>query len=277
MLRLYDAGDRRIEEVRPVTSGALRMYVPELPSDREPGVHEVRGFLMCDLIRRTAERHDLRVVTVPGEAPLPDAFRGGLATLNVHLAQPAPPGDRRVDVVIDADVEQRAGQGALDYIAAPHRVRPATVTLGDHVEPTEQPGRARPAESTGTVVPLSDLESRGLDPLALRLALLQTHYRKRAELTRDELRAADATLRRLRTRVAEWAESPSKAMCAEYVRRAADAFDDDLDTATALAALRDLEADSELPPGAKFETAAYLDRLVAVDLARDIGKPRPKR
>jgi cysteinyl-tRNA synthetase len=56
------------------------------------------------------------------------------------------------------------------------------------------------------------------------------------------------------------------------------AFDDDLDTPAALRVLRSLEKDSEIPPGSKFETFAYADHLLGLDLARDIGRepaPRP--
>jgi cysteinyl-tRNA synthetase len=130
------------------------------------------------------------------------------------------------------------------------------------------------AKSTGNVVLLSDVESRGLDPLAVRLAFLQARYRQQANLSWDGLAAADRTLRRWRTRVAEWAESPSKPMCAEYVERVVTAFDDDLDTPKAIVALRELERDDKVPPGSKFETFAHLDRLFGLDLARDVGRPR---
>ena len=67
-------------------------------------------------------------------------------------------------------------------------------------------------------------------------------------------------------------------MCAQYVSDFNAAFDDDLDTPAALRVLRSLEKDSEIPPGAKFETFAHADRLLGLDLARDIGRepaPRP--
>jgi cysteinyl-tRNA synthetase len=67
-------------------------------------------------------------------------------------------------------------------------------------------------------------------------------------------------------------------MCAEYVSDFTSAFDDDLDTPAALRVLRALEKDAEIPPGAKFETFAYADQLLGLELARDIGRepaPRP--
>jgi cysteinyl-tRNA synthetase len=134
------------------------------------------------------------------------------------------------------------------------------------------------AKSTGNVVLLADLTARGLDPLALRLAFLDHRYRQQLNLTWAVLEAADRTVRRWRARVAEWARSPSKPMCAEYVSDFAAAFDNDLDTPGALRVLRNLEKDGEIPPGAKFETFAHADHLLGLDLARDIGRepaPRP--
>jgi cysteinyl-tRNA synthetase len=61
-------------------------------------------------------------------------------------------------------------------------------------------------------------------------------------------------------------------MCAQYVQQFTAAFDDDLDTPAAIRVLRAMEKDSDIPPGAKFETFAHADRLLGLDLARDIGR-----
>jgi cysteinyl-tRNA synthetase len=61
-------------------------------------------------------------------------------------------------------------------------------------------------------------------------------------------------------------------MCAQYVADFTGAFDDDLNTPAALRVLRALEEDSEIPPGAKFETFAHADQWLGLDLARDIGR-----
>jgi cysteinyl-tRNA synthetase len=121
---------------------------------------------------------------------------------------------------------------------------------------------------------LSDVVSAGLDPLAVRLAFLEHRYRQQLNLTWDTLRAADRTLRRWRTRVAEWSESPSAPMAASYVERFDAALDDDLDTPAALRVLRELERDEAVAPGAKFETFLHVDHVLALDLATEIGKPR---
>jgi cysteinyl-tRNA synthetase len=129
------------------------------------------------------------------------------------------------------------------------------------------------SKSTGNVVLLRNVTERGLDPLALRLAFLEHRFRQQMNLTWDTLEAADKTLRRWRERVAQWANSPSVPASAKYAEAAVTAFENDLDTPTALRELRAVERDPDVPAGAKFETFAYLDRLFGLDLARDVGKP----
>jgi len=50
------------------------------------------------------------------------------------------------------------------------------------------------------------------------------------------------------------------------------AFADDLDTPRAITILRELEKDPGICDGAKLETFLAADRLLGLDLARDIGK-----
>jgi cysteinyl-tRNA synthetase len=130
------------------------------------------------------------------------------------------------------------------------------------------------AKSTGNVVLVRDVVSRGYDALALRLAFLQTRYRQQANLSWDAIAGADRQLTRWRAMVAEWAESPSKPMCAEVAAEIREAFEDDLDTPRAIQAVRRLEKDPALPPGAKLETFLWADAYLGLDLARDIGRPR---
>jgi cysteinyl-tRNA synthetase len=131
------------------------------------------------------------------------------------------------------------------------------------------------AKSTGNVVLVGDLAERGHDPLALRLSYLGSRYRTQINLTWDEIGAADRTLRRWRERVREWAESPSKPMCAEYETRFREALDADLDTPAALQVVREVERDPTIPDGSKFEMFAWFDHVLGLDMVRDVGKPKP--
>ena len=132
------------------------------------------------------------------------------------------------------------------------------------------------AKSSGNIVLLSDIVDRGHDALALRLAFLEQRYRQQMNLTWAAIGAADRTLARWRERVAEWAESPSRPMPEDYTRQVYEAFADDLDTPTALRLLRRLETDQAVPAGSKFELFAHLDRLLGLDLARGVGKPKER-
>jgi cysteinyl-tRNA synthetase len=115
--------------------------------------------------------------------------------------------------------------------------------------------------------------ARGLDPLAVRLFFLTGRYRQQMNLTWDTLTAADKRLTRWRARVADWAESPSVALPRTEVDAVVAAFDDDLDTPSALIKLEELGR-SALPDGAKFEAFAFLDRVFGLDLVRDVGRPK---
>ncbi|MFC7647823.1 cysteine--tRNA ligase [Streptosporangium lutulentum] len=104
------------------------------------------------------------------------------------------------------------------------------------------------SKSTGNVVLLRDVTDAGLDPLAVRLAFMEHRYRQQMNLTWDTLRAADKTLRRWRSRVAEWSEFPSRPMPADRISGIEAAFDDDLDTPSPCASSASWNATTRSPP-----------------------------
>jgi cysteinyl-tRNA synthetase len=146
-----------------------------------------------------------------------------------------------------------------------------------NVPPAEPAAAAGPeaageADVTLAVAASEGPESWPEDPLALRLALLRRHYRARAALSREDVAAAAADLTTVRERVASWARSPSRPIDKGHAAAALDALDNDLDTVTCLDVLRRLGDEEDVAAGAKFETFAYLDRVLALDLAREVGK-----
>jgi hypothetical protein len=82
---------------------------------------------------------------------------------------------------------------------------------------------------------------------------------------------AHATLVRWRRAVAAWAQRPSRPVPDEARARLRRAWEDDLDVPAVLEVLTWVEAADELPDGARFETYAYADRLLGVDLTRELG------
>ena len=128
------------------------------------------------------------------------------------------------------------------------------------------------SKSSGNVVLVSDVAERGLDPLALRLAFLQHRHRQQMNLTWEVLTSADSTITRWRTKVAAWAQSPSAAMPQDARHRFEEAVSDDLDLPRALQVVREVEKDNTLSEGARMEFFLFVDRILGLDLARDIGK-----
>jgi cysteinyl-tRNA synthetase len=165
------------------------------------------------------------------------------------------------DLAFPHDEDERAQSDS----AAGHEV----VRRWVHGEPPLFDGRPM---GDGDAVTLSGVIGEGLDPLAVRLAFLERHYRERIDLNWDTLRAADRTLRRWRARVAEWSESASAPMAAEHLKRIEAALDDDLDTPSALRGLRELERDPAVAPGSKLESFLHLDHMLALDLSTEIGR-----
>jgi cysteinyl-tRNA synthetase len=131
------------------------------------------------------------------------------------------------------------------------------------------------AKSTGNVVLVQDVVERGHDPLALRLAFLSSRYRQQANLSWDAIAGAARTLDRWRTAVAGWAESPSAAIAQNWADEVLEAVEDDLDTPRALQVLRRMEKAGDVPDGSKFETFAWADRLLGLDLVRLVGQAPP--
>ncbi|MFJ4693905.1 hypothetical protein [Streptomyces sp. NPDC088766] len=136
-----------------------------------------------------------------------------------------------------------------------------------------------PAAGEGVWVPVAAVRPDGPagaapDPAALRLALLSHHHRTPAPLDEAALREAGTTLARWRRAVADWARSPSRPVPEDLRGRLRTAWEDDLDLPAVLRVLRSAEeAGPRLPDGARFETYAYADRLLGLELTRDVGAP----
>jgi hypothetical protein len=110
------------------------------------------------------------------------------------------------------------------------------------------------------------------EPLTLRLTLLRYQHMRPATLSTARLHRAAQSLYRWRYKVAMWAEMPSAPAVPGTVHAMRSALMAGLDTATVLTGLHRLEVDPQVASGSKFETFAYLDRVLALDLCRLIGK-----
>lgn len=262
VLRLLDARAGSRIEVRPARAGLLRVcaYVPAAAGKTD--ITGLRVLLVADVLARAAETRDLQALTAfvfagPAAAQAavfergaalglhPPAAYGGVREAHAALGGP-------IDVHLVSDgADADAGQGGV--VA---RVGAAQLRL--------------PGDQDGTMA-TGVLAGQENDLLAVRLALLSVPYHQPADLTGDGLADAQETAAGWRRQVAVWAESPSRPIPARIAQALWSAFGD-LDTVAALAALRDLTLDAGTPAGAKFETFLSADRVLGLDLPRDIGR-----
>ena len=119
------------------------------------------------------------------------------------------------------------------------------------------------SKSSGNVVLVEDLLSKGIDPLALRLCFLENRYRSQMDLTWNSLQAADETLKRWRTKMSEWGTS-SEAISDQEI---ADALSNDIDTPRAILRLREIEKSNLEDKRGLF---LYADQVLGLDLGRPI-------
>jgi hypothetical protein len=260
VLRLLDARTGSYAEVRPAQSGLLRVcaYLPETAGGTD--ISWLRMLLVADVFSRAAELSNLQVLTVLVSAGQDRAqvaaYERAVGALGIH--RPA----------VLADV-QEAPDGPVDVHLVSHDADP-------HGSQNGLVARVGSAHLRGTAdhdgaIEGDVLAGPGQDPLAIRLALLSLPYYQQAELTEPMLASAQETAAHWRHQVAGWAESPSSPIPPTIAETFRVAFGD-LDTPTVLALLHDLTRDTGLPVGAKFETFLYADRVLGLDLPRDIGR-----
>ena len=263
VLRLLDARVGSYVEVRPAQSGLLRVcaYLPETAGRTD--ISWLRVLLVADLLLRAGELRNLQVLTVlvsAGQDPAQlAAYERAAGALGIH------PPAARANV---RDVRM-VSDGPIDVYLVSQDADPG----GRQNELVARVGSAHlhgTADDDG-IGGGDVLAGQGRDPLAIRLALMSLPYYQQADLTEPMLASAHETAAHWQHRVASWAESPSRPIPPPIAETFRAAFGD-LDTSRVLALLHDLTRDPGLPAGAKFETFLYADRVLGLDLPRDIGR-----
>jgi hypothetical protein len=243
VLRVTDGRTGRLVDVPAVRGGLLTMRVHPAFDGGAAGVGDLRTLLVADVLLRAVEGdgtqvvHDVALPSPPPErAAELDRAR---AALGIH-----PPSGG-------------AGPARLDVLGGgPHEgVRGVCVEVG----------RVRPG---GAGLP----REGDAEPLALRLALLGHVHQEPVWVTPDDVADAGRVLRRWRLRVAAWADAPSRPVPEDVLRRYRTAVAEDLDTPAVLHTLRHVEESTGIPDGAKFETFAHADRILGLELTREIGR-----
>jgi cysteinyl-tRNA synthetase len=121
------------------------------------------------------------------------------------------------------------------------------------------------SKSSGNVLLVSDVIAKGLDPLAIRLSLLEHRYRSQMDLTWNSISASHKNLNRIREKMQEWAKS-SGSVDKNYLAQFESALNEDLDTNKVLQLLRTLEKDETVSPGDKHQTTMKFDEVLGLDL-----------
>ncbi|MET9656227.1 hypothetical protein [Streptomyces sp. NPDC006510] len=273
MLRITDTRTGHLVEVPASPRRLLRtcVHLRDIGTGSDTGtglgaVH-LRVPLIGDVLARTAELNGLQVVTVLTTPELtPDRSRAldrVMAVLGIH--PPAVIGPHRPEAALGGPADVHVTAAGTD---------PADAGSGALIG-VGQVATAPPTEEVPDLADLSDATMpETADPLAVRLLLLGHPYGTPVTVTGPALAGARRTLRDWRRSVADWAQQPSRPIPTDLLRRSHAALAENLDVAAVLALLAEVAERSDVPPGAKFETFAHLDRVLGLDLARDVGHQR---
>jgi cysteinyl-tRNA synthetase len=130
---------------------------------------------------------------------------------------------------------------------------------------------AKMARSVGNVIRVTDLPSKGFQPLDFRYLALTAHYRSKLDFTYEAMQAAAAGLRRLRRGSSEGAPDEtapdlSAEPMAGYRARFVEAISDDLAMPKAIAVAHAVAAANDLAPAARRALLFDFDRVLGLDL-----------
>jgi cysteinyl-tRNA synthetase len=130
---------------------------------------------------------------------------------------------------------------------------------------------AKMARSVGNVIRVTDLPSKGFQPLDFRYLALTAHYRSKLDFTEDAMHAAAAGLRRLRRAASASPEDGGGAdLAAEpmagYRTRFVEAIGDDLAMPIALAVAHAVGSADDLAPAQRRALLLDFDRVLGLDL-----------
>ncbi|MDX3579790.1 MULTISPECIES: hypothetical protein [unclassified Streptomyces] len=228
---------------------------------REYGAASLRVLLVADLLVRALEMDGTPAWALLSEGTSGRAeLRAGAAALGMHPFED----------VRDAT----AGTGAAQVLHVVGADGPATDGVRVAVAPAEGTVPDWRGAAAGRGEPAAGDAAPDPDPAVLRLALLAVERTEPLRLDAAALDEARDTLARWRRAVADWARRPSRPVPDEVRARLRTAWEDDLDLPGVLQVLRWTEdAGPELPDGARFETFAYADRLLGLELTRCVGAP----
>ncbi|ANP56937.1 hypothetical protein J2Z21_008014 [Streptomyces griseochromogenes] len=255
MLRILDARTGEPVAAAPARRGLTR--IEAYASELDPTA--LRVLLTADLLVRALELGGTPVWTMLTAPRRHAELRTAATALAIRPFEDGRDlasglGEAQVIHVVAENIENPPGEGPLLAVA-----------------PVISGASPAPAPRSPADDPAPDLTALLSDPTSLRLALLSVPRNTAVRLDAGRLGEAARMLARWRRAVAGWARQPSRPVPDEVRARLRAAWEDDLDLPGVLDVLRDVERARGLPDGARFETYVYADRLLALDLARDLG------
>ncbi|MGW5633733.1 hypothetical protein [Streptomyces sp. NPDC003832] len=240
MLRITDARTGASVDATPARRGLTR--VEAHVSGFDTGA--LRVLLVTDLLVRALELGGTPVWAVLRTHREQPELRAGAAALGIRPLEDA------------REVGQSLGEKQVIHVVAEDHATPDGVLV-----------------AVAPVHAVSPAPLAGADPVALRLALLTPRRDRPVQLDTEALTESHDTLVRWRRAVAGWARHPSRPIPDHIRTDLRAAWEDDLDVPGVLRLLDRVADEPELPDGARFETYAYADRLLGLDLVRDLGHP----
>ncbi|WP_329279908.1 hypothetical protein [Streptomyces sp. NBC_01451] len=239
MLRIYDARSDESVVAAPARRALTRVEAHAPGS----GTTDLRVLLVADVLARALEIGGTPVWAVLAGGEQVAELRAGATALGIRPFE-----DRR-------DVGPEFAGAQLIHVVR----RGDEATGGIRID-------VAPADSGEAVGVPGDV-----DPATLRLALLARPRSEPVHLTPAALTDTGSTLAHWRRSVAVWAVQPSRPVPEGVRQELRAAWEDDLNLPAVLDVLRRVETLDGLPDGARFETYAYADRILGIELTREIG------
>jgi cysteinyl-tRNA synthetase len=119
------------------------------------------------------------------------------------------------------------------------------------------------SKSKGTMYTLRDLTAKGIDPAAIRLELIKTHYRANADFSMQGLKDSARTIERWRKFVAAGLQGDTGTLNESVRDAVADAMHDDLNIAGALGHINKWIKDTPNPTQADAQLFTFFDNFLA--------------
>ena len=127
------------------------------------------------------------------------------------------------------------------------------------------------SKSTGGLFTVFDLKEMGYEPLAYRYMILNSHYRNGIEFSIENLKTAEMALNKLRSYKVESSSNINQIFRQEFI----ELISNDLAMPEVMALVWKV-AKSDLKPDEKWATLLDFDRVLGLDLDKEIRKDIPK-